>query len=298
MRARSRFRRCSNRIPWQCGRSGLTRCREIAGVTIAAVLLCAGPAATVDAQTHRASDRAVATRAPRWQPRPGITWQWQLDGRIDTTVAADVYDVDGSAASSAVVRRLHRLGRKVVCYIDAGAYESWRRDAGRFPPSVLGRTNPEWPDQRWLDIRRLDVLRPIMLARLRMCARKGFDGVELDEVDGYANDTGFPLTAADQLRYNRFLARAAHRLGLAAGLKNDVEQIESLVRSFDFAVNEQCFEFGECRRLLPFIRAGKAVLHVEYHVDRERFCPTTMRLGLSSMRKRLDLRSWRRPCRP
>ena len=32
----------------------------------------------------------------------------------------------------------------------------------------------------------------------------GCDGVEPDNVDGYVNDTGFDLTAGDQLDFNRF----------------------------------------------------------------------------------------------
>jgi hypothetical protein len=36
------------------------------------------------------------------------------------------------------------------------------------------------------------------------CAAKGFDGVDPDNVDGWdGNDTGFPLTAADQITYNK-----------------------------------------------------------------------------------------------
>ena len=53
-----------------------------------------------------------------------------------------------------------------------------------------------------MDVRRIDVLGPIMESRLDMCEEKGFDGVEPDNVDGYLNDTGFPLTKEDQLSYN------------------------------------------------------------------------------------------------
>ncbi len=243
-------------------------------------------------------DGAVTARPkPRWQPKPGLTWQWQLTVPVDRSIEADVYDIDGFDNGASVVRALHSRGRKVICYIDAGAYENWRPDAQRFPRSVLGKPNPQWPGERWLDVRRLDLLAPIMRARLGMCRRKGFDGVELDEIDGYANDTGFALTAADQLRYNRFLAREARRRGLAAGLKNDVEQVGRLVSNFDFAVNEECFQYRECGTLRPFISAGKAVFHVEYAVPRSQFCPVTRRLGFSSMRKRLALDAWRLPCR-
>ena len=48
-------------------------------------------------------------------------------------------------------------------------------------------------------------------------------------MQGGISATGFALTAADQLAYNRFLAATAHALGLAIGLKNDVGQTASLV---------------------------------------------------------------------
>ena len=238
-----------------------------------------------------------ATGAARWTPRPKLTWQWQLTVPVDESVAAQVYDIDGFDNSAAVVERLHERGRRVICYLDAGAWESFRPDAGRFPRSVLGKVNPEWQDQRWLDIRRIDLLAPIMRARLDMCRAKGFDGVELDEIDGWQHDTGFRLSAADQLRYNRFLAREVRARGMAAGLKNDLDQVRALLPSFDFAVNEQCIQYGECGRLVPFIRAGKAVFHVEYRVAPARFCRVANRLGFSSMRKRLRLDAWRQSCR-
>ena len=217
---------------------------------------------------------AAATRAsPRWTPRPGTTWQWQLTEPVDLRVPAKVYDIDGFDNSAAVVRRLHARGRKVICYIDAGAYESYRPDASRFPPSVLGKADRPWAGERWLDIRRLDVLGPIMRARIHMCSAKGFDGVELDEIDGWSNDTGFPLTAADQLRYNRFLAREVHKAGMSAGLKNDVEQVRALLPSFDFAIDEQCYQYRECDALRPFVAAGKAVFHTEYSPRSEALLP-------------------------
>jgi hypothetical protein len=133
-------------------------------------------------------------------------------------------------------------------------------------------------------------------SRLDECRRKGFDAVDYDNVDGYTQDSGFPLTAADQLRFNRFLAAEAHRRGLAAGLKNDLGQIGDLVRAFDFAVNEQCFQYRECDRLRPFIRSGKAVFHIEYERRPSSFCHEARRMRFSSVYKRLDLGSYRVGC--
>jgi hypothetical protein len=231
----------------------------------------------------------------RWLPAPGTAWQWQLSGKVDTDVDVPVYDIDGVENGSDVVEALHRAGRKVICYVNVGAAEDFRPDAAAFPAAVKGKTNG-WPGERWLDIRRTDVLRPIMAARFDTCRDKGFDAVEPDNVEGYANDTGFPLTGADQLTYNRMLAALAHERGLSIGLKNDLDQVPDLLADFDFAINEQCAEYGECGRLTPFIKAGKAVFHVEYDLATAQFCPETKALGFSSMRKNLDLGSPRWPC--
>jgi hypothetical protein len=213
-------------------------------------------------------------------------------------VPAEVYDIDGFDNSAAVVARLHRLGRHAICYLDVGAYEDYRPDAKRFPAAVLGKADIPWQGERWLDVRQLDALLPIMRDRIAMCARKGFDAVELDEVDGYDNDTGFAISAGDQLVYNRALAHEVHLRGMSVALKNDVEQIPHLLGSFDFSIDEQCATYDECRTLLPFIRRDSAVFHVEYERPRGRFCNTTAALGLSSMRKRLELGRYRELCAP
>jgi hypothetical protein len=231
-----------------------------------------------------------------WRPTPGTSWQWQLQHRIDRSFDVDMYDVDGFEVPKGVVAKLHDSGAAVVCYISAGAWERWRPDAGRFPPSVRGRPNG-WPGERWLDIRRRAVLRPIMERRLDMCARKGFDAVEFDNVDGYANRTGFPLRGVHQLRYNVMLANEAHRRGLSALLKNDLGQIGTLLPYYDAALNEQCHQYDECARLDPFVDAGKAVFGVEYHLELGEFCPDANAHDFDFLKKRLALGPWRRACR-
>ncbi len=239
---------------------------------------------------------APATTMPAiWQPRRGTTWQWQLSGTLSTTVDAQVYDVDLFETPASAVASLHAAGHRVVCYLSAGSWEPDRPDSARFPKTVRGSAVPGW-DEQWLDIRAVTVLEPIMAARMDLCRAKGFDGVEADLVDGFASDTGFPLTDTDQLTYNRMLARMAHARGLAIGLKNDLDQVAALEPDFDFAVNEQCVEFDECDRLAPFLAADKAVFHAEYDVPTAQFCPTSRRLGLSSVRKHLDLGPWRETC--
>ncbi|AYL35694.1 MULTISPECIES: endo alpha-1,4 polygalactosaminidase [Streptomyces] len=262
------------------------------------VLLTALFAVLLTACTAAPDSGADDARTPsgdRWRPRPGTDWQWQLSGRLDTSVDVPVYDIDGFDHSKETVAKLHRDGRKVICYLSTGAWEDFRPDADDFPKSVIGRGNG-WEGERWLDIRRTDVLEPLMAERLDMCRDKGFDAVEPDNMDGYRNRTGFPLTADDQLRYNRLVARLAHERGMSVGLKNDLDQIPELVDDFDFAVNEQCAQYGECAELTPFVEADKAVFHVEYELSTDRFCADSRRLELSSLLKKYELDAWRRAC--
>nr|WP_249375048.1 endo alpha-1,4 polygalactosaminidase [Streptomyces sp. I05A-00742] len=231
-----------------------------------------------------------------WKPSPRTLWQWQLDGKVDTSVDVPVYDIDGFENDAETVGKLHADGRKVICYINVGAHEDWRPDKDKFPESVLGEKVEGWEGERWLDIRRTDILEPLMAERFDMCRKKGFDAVEPDLTEGYRNKTGFDLTADHQLAFNRMIARLAHQRGMSVGLKNDLDQIPELVGDFDFSVNEQCAEYGECDKLTPFVKNGKAVLHVEYKLTPDKFCSRSKELGLSSMQKKLGLNSWRLPC--
>lgn len=59
-----------------------------------------------------------AAAAPaRWQPQADATWQVQFSGRLDTSVDADVFDLDlfdttTSAASAPAAERRHRARRR------------------------------------------------------------------------------------------------------------------------------------------------------------------------------------------
>jgi hypothetical protein len=263
---------------------------------VRADVVAARAAALTQAKSRAVAAAGTGSTDPVWRPAKGLTWQWQLSGTIDTTIGAQVFDIDGQVNDATVVTALHGRGARAICYIDAGGWEDYRPDAAAFPASVLGSVVDGWPHERWLDVRQLGILGPLMAARMDACSSKGFDGVEADLVDGYAASTGFPLTSDDQLAYNRLLASLAHARGLSIGLKNDLDQVVVLEPNFDFAVNEQCFEYSECSMLEPFLNAGKAVFHAEYNRTTAQFCPTSTALGLSSILKTVDLTAWRQTC--
>jgi hypothetical protein len=239
-------------------------------------------------------------------------WQWQLTGEIDTSVDAEMFDVDLFDVSQETIITLHSEGKRVVCYFSAGTYEPWRPDASDFPPEIVGNEVEGWEDERWLNVKRIDLLGPIMERRLDLAVEKGCDGVEPDNVDAWSfdadgdpeNDTGFNITAEDQAAYNIWLSQRAHERGLSVGLKNDLEQVSLLEPYFDWALNEECFYYGECELLLPFVENGKAVFVVEYvgedgEVDEELFrewCAEAERMRFSLLMKRKEVDAWRRTC--
>ncbi len=231
-----------------------------------------------------------------WKPPARPTWYWQLQGSIDNRVVADVYDIDAFENNAAEVAALHAQGRHVICYVDVGTAESFRPDYGAFPPAVLGRSNG-WPGERWLDIRQLGVVEPIMAARLQICREKGFDAVEPDNMEGYANNSGFPLTAPQQLTYNDWIADQAHSLGMAVLQKNDGEQSGALQTRFDGALTEQCNQYRECGLFQPYLAAGKPVINAEYRLATKRFCAADVAAGMMGARYNLKLNGKRfQPC--
>ncbi|WP_437982027.1 endo alpha-1,4 polygalactosaminidase [Sorangium sp. So ce117] len=281
-----------------------------------------GTPASTSTSSASASSTSAGGGPGVWIPALETSWHWMIDHALDLNDPRDmglvdptgapiesppptVYDLDWEFTPAETVAALHAKGAKVICYVDVGAFEDYRPDAGDFPESVKGNPDYHWEGSFWLDIRQIDVLRPIMLARFQVCKDKGFDAIEPDEVDGYANDSGFPLRYGDQLAYNVFIADLAHSVGLSVGLKGDIEQAADLWPYFDWTLNEQCFEYEECELLVDsFLANGKAVFEVEYDdpfsghmTDRSLFCEQANAWGFNSMEMPLDLDGGRWPCR-
>lgn len=281
----------------------ILRCLTTVAIAIGASLAAAVPVSAAPAPP------APVPCSGCWHPALNTSWNWVLSVVPAAPYrAVSMYDVDGFDNSAADVASLHAAGIKAVCYLSAGTYENWRPDAGQFPASVLGKANG-WPGEKWLDIREIQnagsVLRSIMDARLDMCRQKGFDMVELDNVDGYSNKSGFALTAADQLYYNATLANDAHSRGLSVLQKNDVEQIPQLLPYFDGALNEQCNQYKECTTaqtgsygLDQYVAAGKPVFNAEYKLTTSSFCAADNAANFNGVRFSLNLDdSLFQPCR-
>jgi hypothetical protein len=258
-----------------------------------------------------------------WTPALGARWQYQLQpnatyastGGVNVAITAapyggggavapDVFDIDlyasdGKTPDSAGVAAIHAAGGHAICYVDAGTYEDFRPDAADYTAfdascsgCLLGQNNG-WPGEKWLNVNDDKGQRTFLLAelgkRLDECVGAKFDGVEFDNVDGYANTTGFTISAATQETFDIALASLAHQKGLSVALKNDVAQISDLAPYFDYAVNEQCAEFAECDQYAPFLNQNKAVFNVEYNVQPSTFCAPAIAAKISGIAKQLAL---------
>ena len=231
-------------------------------------------------------------------------------------VSPEVYDIDlyvdqrisgdgNFVVNTAAVDAIHARGRHAICYLSAGTIETFRPDYQQFVDfdaacggCLIGNPfSTRFPDEFWANLNDDRGQRSFMLqiveARVLQCAAAGFDGIELDVVDAYAEGTavtGWNISAATQLAYNQALANMVHSHGLTVALKNDIGQREELMPYFDYAINEQCFQYDECDTnpapgYPAWIAAEKAVFTVEYRVGLGRFCAEANAAGYGSIKK-------------
>jgi hypothetical protein len=280
------------------------------------------PSTSSPAPTPSASSPAPLP-AGVWVPKPGTSWQWQITGTVDPGLAVQMYDIDlydaQAAASSynvpgfgtvtipqgvnaGIIATLHARGKIVICYLDSGAWESYRPDHALFSASAIGATTG-WSGEKWLDIRRAAWLsfEPLIEARLDLAVRSGCDGVEPDQNNPLGNSPGFPITAADQKAWYLEVARIAHARHLSVGMKNGIETTDAdTVAAFDWNLNEECNMYSECGSLDGFVAAGKAVFQVEYSdegMTASAFCAQDNAANFDGLLKTLDLGVWRQSCR-
>ena len=196
-------------------------------------------------------------------PRP-MRWDWQI-GRTTPLKrtgrrAVDIYDIDGFLSTRAEVSAIQTrwpastlAHPKAVCYLDL-AWEDYRPDAsppgrgGLFPAATLGNVYFGYPEERWVDFRQLDALKPMLRERISMCARKGFSAVELDDIDSFdpPSTTGFRLTPGDAQNYLAYAFNLIHADGMT-GLWKNSPYLSWWGRQYtDGAVLEECYTYHMC----------------------------------------------------
>lgn len=304
-------------IPHPSPRKWSVARKLVIGGAIALVLLAIGLGVGLGVGlTRQKSNNNSSLPAPKnvtatykdglWQPGVGSSWQLVLLSKLDSTDPAgiQIWDIDLFANDASFIRTFQSNGAKVICYFSAGSYEDWRPDAANFTAADLGNGLQGWRGEKWVNVSSPNV-RNIMLARLDMAAAQHCDGVDPDNIDGYANDNGLNLTQADAVNYIEFLADAAHARNLSIGLKNAPDIIPDVLSLMQWSVNESCQEYDECNAFSGFIQAGKPVFNVEYPKGpdtnndrdvsagtREKLCQGGASYNLSTIIKNYDLDTW------
>jgi hypothetical protein len=239
-------------------------------------------------------------------PALATSFQMQLQDDVKTKVKATMFILDWVDGPQ-FVPALRARGRKTFCYISTGSWENYRPDKKRFPATVIGNEYAGYPEEKWLDVRRLDVLEPLMDARMDKCKAAGFDGVWFDNVDVFdMADTGFDISSEEQLAYNAALANDAHARGLSAGFNNDPLQLVPMRKYYEAVLFEvdrddvrPCYFKPTCKRLQAFRNAGKATFVLDYRRKRkDAYCRTAVQRGFNAILKAEDasLTAYRVPC--
>ncbi len=262
-----------------------------------------------------------------WVPPLGSQpWQWELshplrlsnaqdmgtddklpDGR--TAPAPVIYDIDGIINPASTVTALKDEGKHVVCYIEVGAAGNYYSAASEgvdttyydqlSDADVFGNKVPGYPEY-YLDIRSPATVSIIESMIDQQCAAKGFNAVETDIDEEYGDNSGFPLTRAEEETYMTTLADYMHGLGLGWWIKNpdDTGSATYATDMFplaDAVLTEQCNQYSSCGNLSAYL-GKKAVFNAEYHLDRSAFCAKDDLRGFNGARFNLDLTGVRKPC--
>lgn len=170
-----------------------------------------------------------------------------------------------------------------ICYVNAYQTQPDESGANRrdeqsnWPRDLVLRElgdDPNWGGEYLVDISSADKRRRAaawVAPMLDTCAKKGFRGVEFDNLDSWTRFDDTPLASRvpferrEAIEYAKLLARAAHRRGLAAGQKNAPQLDKRTSRTligFDFAIAEECGRYRECSRYTSIF--GGRVFDVEY----------------------------------
>ena len=170
------------------------------------------------------------------------TFDYQIGGAY--TPAPGVTIVDRDRTSTPVA------GKYNVCYVNA--FQSQPGESAAWG-SLLLRTSsgslvedPGWPGEYVVDTRQASAVAAFVGSWVRGCAAKGFQAVELDNLDSDTRSGGL-LTPANNLDVFRRLVSIGHAAGVAVAQKNTVDlSAQAKAAGADFAVAEDCQVYAEC----------------------------------------------------
>lgn len=240
-----------------------------------------------------------------YKPKIGDSFDWRLDSinlnEVDQ-YTCKIIDIDAFSATKELVDAFHARGIKVIAYVSVGTIENYRPDTALLPPEIIGNIYPEWPDERFLDIREIEKLKPFITFRFDMIKQKGFDGIEPDNIDIYTMETGFNLTLNDARLFCEWIIDEAHKRNLSIGQKNAEELVPLLYKKFDWALTESIFYYHTQNNFSLYVSADKPVFSAEYIdqmsiTDFNTFvCPRAKELKYYAFLKHRNLTKWKYEC--
>jgi len=236
-----------------------------------------------------------------YTPKPLTSYNIVLgEDNIPTSYDAKIVELDSFDTSKELINTLQKKGKKVFAYVSVGSWENYREDKKDFPKQIIGKIYPGWEDEKFLNIKEIDKLKPIMEKRFEMIREKGFIGVEADNLDIYTadigkNGTGFNISLKDTKKYADFLINLSHEKNLSIGQKNAPEFVEVYGDLFDWALLEDAFFEGYADKFEIYTKNNKAVFAIEYldNTSKEVFlknvCPQAKKLKFTAILKNRTL---------
>ncbi|OUM62021.1 glycoside hydrolase family 114 protein, partial [Piromyces sp. E2] len=158
---------------------------------------------------------------------------------------------------------LHGKGQKAICYFSGGTSEKNKPDYEDYKKAGVFFSEKSSYGNYYIDIRKLDKLRPLLKNRFRRAYNYGCDGVEVDSIGVHSHVN--TITKNDTINFAKMLSEIAHAQNISVGLKNTSSLVGTLEPYFDFAVVESCAAFSnECNSFEMFTKHDKAVFVVHY----------------------------------
>lgn len=192
------------------------------------------------------------------------TFYWQLQGTVNTGRPEAVYDIDGFDNAKSVFTNLKGKGKYTIAYFSAGTWEPGRPDSDSFPSGVKGNVVQGWETERWLDVRAISTLQPIMEARVAVAKGKGAHAIEWDNLDVYDQSSGFSISQAQNKTWLQMLSTITRAAGLSPIFKNTPAFASWALPYFDACIVEEAYRYSEIADYMPWRNANKPVWAVEY----------------------------------
>jgi hypothetical protein len=181
-------------------------------------------------------------------PTANAGFDYQIGGAYSPPAGVAIVSRDRGDAPAA--------GLYNICYVNGfqiqpGEASTWMAQQ---PDLILtdaqGKpvVDPDW-DEMLVDTStaaKRDALLKVIGPWIDGCATKGFNAVEIDNLDSYSRSKGL-LSQDANVAFMAALSARAHAAGLAAGQKNASELVARAgALGTDFAVAEECNRYDEC----------------------------------------------------